>query len=98
MRTSVILCTLPLLAAVAGCQPETAQTPPQPIRSIVAIPKPIQDDRQAVGEVKPRYESDLSFRVAGKLLARLVDVGAVVKQGDTLATLDTQDYHNRLRS
>jgi RND family efflux transporter MFP subunit len=98
MRTSVILFTLPLLAAVAGCKPETAQTPPRPIRSVVAIPKPIHDDRQAVGEVKPRYESDLSFRVAGKLLARLVDVGAVVKQGDTLATLDTQDYHNRLRS
>ena len=98
MRTSAILLTLPLLAVVAGCKPETAQTPPRPIRSIVALPKPIQDDRQAVGEVKPRYESDLSFRVAGKLLARLVDVGAAVKQGDTLATLDTQDYQNRLRS
>ena len=67
MQTSVILFTLPLLAGVAGCKPETAQTPPRPIRSIVAIPKPIHDDRQAVGEVKPRYESDLSFRVAGKL-------------------------------
>ena len=61
-------------------------------------PKRIDDDRQAVGEVKPRYESDLSFRVAGKVLVRLVDVGAWVKQGDTLATLDTQDYQNRLRS
>ena len=60
--------------------------------------KPIGDDRQAVGEVKPRYESDLSFRVAGKMLARLVDVGALVKQGDTLASLDTPDYQNRLRS
>ena len=58
----------------------------------------MQDSNQAIGEVKPRYESDLSFRVAGKLLARLVDVGAAVKQGDTLATLDTQDYQNRLRS
>ena len=58
----------------------------------------MQDDRHAVGEVKPRYESELSFRVAGKLLARLVDVGAAVKQGDTLARLDKQDYLNRLRS
>ena len=98
MRTPAILLILPLLAAVAGCKPETAQTPPRPIRSIVAIPKPLQDDRQAIGEVKPRYESDLSFRVAGKLLARLVDVGAAVKQGDPLAALDTQDYQNRLRS
>jgi RND family efflux transporter MFP subunit len=32
------------------------------------------------------------------VLSRLVDVGASVKQGDTLAKLDTQDYQNRLRS
>ena len=63
-----------------------------------SIPKSIGEDRHAIGEVKPRYESDLSFRVVGKVLSRLVDVGAWVKQGDTLATLDTQDYQNRLRS
>jgi RND family efflux transporter MFP subunit len=65
---------------------------------MVAIARPFNDDRQAIGEVKPRYESDLSFRVAGKVLSRLVDVGASVKQGETLAILDTQDYQNRLRS
>jgi multidrug resistance efflux pump len=32
------------------------------------------------------------------VLSRLIDVGAWVRQGDTLATLDTQDYQNRLRS
>ena len=70
----------------------------EPVRTLVVDPKPIGEDRHAIGEVKPRYESDLSFRVAGKVLSRLVDVGASVKQGDTLATLDTQDYQNRLRS
>ena len=68
------------------------------VRTLVVDPKSIGEDRHAIGEVKPRYESDLSFRVAGKVLSRLVDVGAWVKQGDTLATLDTQDYQNRLRS
>jgi RND family efflux transporter MFP subunit len=68
------------------------------VRTLVVETKRINDDRQAIGEVKPRYESDLSFRVAGKVLSRLVDVGAWVRQGDTLATLDTQDYQNRLRS
>ena len=71
---------------------------PRLVRTLVVNPKPIGEDRHAIGEVKPRYESDLSFRVAGKVLSRLVDVGAWVKQGDTLATLDTQDYQNRLRS
>ena len=89
---------LALLVALGGCKPENATLDVRSVRTLVVDPKPIADDRQAVGEVKPRYESDLSFRVAGKVLARRVDVGASVRQGDTLATLDTQDFQNRLRS
>jgi RND family efflux transporter MFP subunit len=84
--------------ALAGCKPEDAPVEARPVRSLVVDLKPIADGRQVVGEIRPRYESDLSFRVTGKVLSRLVDVGAWVKQGDTLATLDTQDYQNRLRS
>jgi RND family efflux transporter MFP subunit len=96
VRTQITL--LVLLAALAACKPESTPVEIRPVRTIVVEPKPIDEGRRAVGEVKPRYESDLSFRVSGKLVARLVDVGAVVKQGDTLATLDAQDYQNRLRS
>jgi RND family efflux transporter MFP subunit len=98
MRSLAILLALSLLPALTGCKPENTHIEARPIRTVVVDPKPIPDDRQAVGEVKPRYESDLSFRVAGKVLARRVDVGASVGQGDTLATLDTQDFQNRLRS
>ena len=89
---------LALLVALGGCKAEKAAVEVRSARTVVVDPKPVHDDRQAVGEVKPRYESDLSFRVAGKVLARRVDVGATVRQGDTLATLDTQDFQNRLRS
>ncbi len=91
-----------LLAAatsLAACKSEPpAKAEVRPVRVVAVDPKPIDDDRQTIGEVKPRHESDLSFRVAGKILSRLVDVGATVKRGDTLATLDTQDYQNRLRA
>lgn len=97
MRYSLSLLVLVLL--LSGCKPDVvSKVEIRPVRTVVVDPKPIDDDRQAVGEVKPRYESELSFRVAGKILSRLVDVGAVVKRGDTLASLDTQDYQNRLRS
>jgi RND family efflux transporter MFP subunit len=89
---------LALALVMAGCKAEGPLVEIRPVRTIVVEPKPIDDGRRAVGEVKPRYESDLSFRVAGKLMSRRVDVGAVIKQGDTLATLDAQDYQNRLRS
>jgi RND family efflux transporter MFP subunit len=86
------------MPTVTGCKPENASIEVRPVRTVVVQAKPIDDDYQAVGEVRPRYESELSFRVAGKVLARFVDVGAIVKRGDTLATLDTQDFQNRLRS
>lgn len=89
---------LALLVALGGCKAEQAAVDVRSARMLVVNPQPIHNDRQAVGEVEPRYESDLSFRVAGKLLARCVDVGATVRQGDTLAMLDTQDFQNRLRS
>jgi RND family efflux transporter MFP subunit len=96
MRPCILLLTL--LLALSGCKPEDTPVEARLVRTLVVNPKLIGEDRQAIGEVRPRYESDLSFRVAGKVLSRLVDVGAWVKQGDTLATLDTQDYQNRLRS
>src|SRR5678815_5057779 len=44
------------------------------------------------GTVVPRIESTLGFRVAGKVVQRLVDVGATVKPGDLIAQLDPSDY------
>ncbi len=44
------------------------------------------------GEVKPRIESRLGFRVAGKLTRRHVELGQRVKAGQVLAQLDPQDY------
>jgi RND family efflux transporter MFP subunit len=87
-----------LAAALGGCKAEKAALDVRSTRTVIVEPKQIDADRQAVGEVRPRYESDLSFRVPGKVLVRSVDVGAIVRQGDTLATLDTQDFQNRLRS
>jgi len=89
---------LALLVALGACKAEKPALDVRSARTVIVEPKRIDTDRRAVGEVKPRYESDLSFRVAGKVLVRRVDVGAIVRQGDTLATLDTQDFQNRLRS
>lgn len=44
------------------------------------------------GTVVPRIETTLGFRVAGKIVARVVDVGAAVKAGDLIAELDPADY------
>lgn len=101
MMRGWVVSLLAAAAITAGCgrdKAEVKQPEVRPVRTVVVDPAPVDDDRQAVGEIRARYESDLSFRVSGKVQSRLVDVGVVVKPGDLLATLDVQDYQNRLRS
>jgi RND family efflux transporter MFP subunit len=52
---------------------------------------PRNRERSFVGTVRPRVESDLGFRVAGKIAERLVQQGERVKQGQPLARLDSAD-------
>jgi len=85
--------------SAAGCGDRAPKVPEvRAVRTMVVDPRPIEDEHRAVGEVRPRYESDIGFRVAGKLIARQVDVGAVVKQGELLARLDGRDNHNKMKS
>jgi len=43
------------------------------------------------GEVRARYETRLGFRVSGKLVERLVEVGSRVRAGQAIARLDARD-------
>ena len=43
------------------------------------------------GEIRARYESKLGFKVSGKVIARLVEVGSKVVPGQVLLELDPQD-------
>ncbi len=49
-------------------------------------------DREFTGVVGARMQSDLGFRVAGKVVARLVDAGQVVRRGQPLMRIDSTDY------
>src|SRR6202047_677654 len=58
------------------------------VRTEIARPRDGQASLTLTGEVQARFRADLSFRVSGRVLARLVDVGAHVEAGDVLARLD----------
>ncbi|NUB13427.1 efflux RND transporter periplasmic adaptor subunit [Azospirillum brasilense] len=92
---SVILAGLLLL----GCEQPTP--PPAEATLIRALPVQVsQFDRTAAltGEIQARHESNLGFRVGGKVVERLVDVGQAVTSGQLLARLDNQDQTNAVRS
>ena len=50
------------------------------------------------GTVAARVESDLSFRIAGRIAERRVDVSDPVRKGDILATLETAEQEADLQS
>jgi multidrug efflux system membrane fusion protein len=43
------------------------------------------------GEVRGRYESQLAFQVSGKIVKRQVELGSIVKAGETLMQIDPID-------
>jgi RND family efflux transporter MFP subunit len=90
MRTRyfVIASTIASALAVAGCKQE-AKTP-EPVRPVLStvIEPAASGSTVAVGTVQPRYETTLGFRVLGRLIARPVNVGDLVTEGQTIAAID----------
>jgi membrane fusion protein, multidrug efflux system len=88
------VCTLVLLLALAACKKEEQAAAPdiRPVRTVTVEPSEAGETVSLTGEIQPRYQADLGFRVNGKILDRPVDVGTQVKKGDLLARLDPQQY------
>ena len=81
-----------LCALLAACSKEEAKVEDvRPVRAAVLAQGEGGASAEFSGEVRPRIESRLGFRVAGKITRREVDVGATVARGDVLMQLDPQD-------
>jgi RND family efflux transporter MFP subunit len=83
-----------LLSVLAACHKEE-KAASQAVRPVRTVTVELQEGGEKVsltGEIQPRYQADLGFRVNGKILERPVDVGTQVKKGDLLARLDPQQY------
>jgi multidrug efflux system membrane fusion protein len=93
------LAVLAAAVALAGCNSE-ASTIEAPRPVLVMHPGGGAEAALTAyaGEIRAREESPLSFRVAGKLVRRDVDVGAHVRQGDLLAVLDAGDLAAQARA
>src|ERR1700758_5369490 len=79
--------------SLAGCNDKVAEkpTPSRPVLVATVHYEAETPERSFVGTIKPRIETDMGFRVPGKVAKRLVEVGQTVDVGQPLATLDAID-------
>ncbi|MEG0001449.1 efflux RND transporter periplasmic adaptor subunit [Comamonas sp.] len=85
------LCTLPLALIACG---KTATPDPRtgiPLVRTVEVAPGASSERAFTGIIAARVQSDLGFRVSGKVLERLVDAGQSVKRGQPLLRIDPVD-------
>ena len=100
MRTQFFVAASAIASALAmaGCKQE-AKTP-EPVRPVLStiLQPAASDSAVAVGTVQPRYQSNLGFRVLGGLIARPVNVGDLVAEGQTIAAIDPTALELAVRS
>jgi RND family efflux transporter MFP subunit len=79
--------------ALTGCNEKVAEkpVPSRPVLVATVQYEAESPERSFVGTIKPRIETEIGFRVPGKVAKRLVEVGQTVEVGQPLATLDEVD-------
>jgi RND family efflux transporter MFP subunit len=87
-RARIIPPLLACVLATAGCKQETEL--PAPVRPVLSTVVELTPSANSVivGTVEPRFQTDLAFRVLGRLLTRPVNVGDSVAEGQIVAAID----------
>jgi RND family efflux transporter MFP subunit len=89
-----LVSAISFLLTLAGCTAHEAEDPrtqPELVRIFTVAGTPAGDS-SFTGVVTARIQSDLGFRVSGKVTERLVNVGQTVKAGQPLMRIDVTDY------
>lgn len=94
-KRSSIPAAIVIVAALglAGCKPEAEADPRTADRfvQVFTAQPPGSGGRTFTGTVSARVQSDLGFRVQGKVIQRLVDTGQQVQAGQPLMRIDQTD-------
>jgi membrane fusion protein, multidrug efflux system len=87
------------VAALSACERQAAQTEvkSQPVRVVQAAISSYQPVAAITGQVEARIQTDIAFRVSGKVVERRVDVGAKVSAGEVLMRLDDSEQQSDLK-
>ena len=88
------------LITLSACSPKkTAKAPePRPVRTVTTARQNAGETVTLTGHVRAEDEAAMAFRIAGRMIERLVNVGDRVEPAQVLARLDPQNEVNAVRS
>jgi RND family efflux transporter MFP subunit len=97
-RGAHVLSALPLILAACGDKPPADPRTAAPLVETALVQDASSTALSFSGIVGARVESDLGFRVPGKVVQRLVDVGQTVRRGQPLMRIDPIDLGLQARA
>lgn len=97
-RGARALYLLPIVLAACGDKPAADARTAAPLVETVLVQGAPATARSFTGVVGARVQSDLGFRVPGKVVQRLVDVGQAVHRGQPLMRIDPVDLGLQARA
>ena len=98
MKSASAFAGLGFLLVVAVAASPALPTDIRPVRTVIATPNAEAEPVSLTGHIRARTEESLAFRIEGRMIARRVDVGQVVKTGDLVAELDPRPQQDLLRN
>jgi RND family efflux transporter MFP subunit len=82
---------LALLALLGACKQEAQTEIGPPVRPVLTVKAEVRTTDTLgpfAGSIQPRYSTDYSFRLFGRMAARFVNVGDIVQRNDEIAAID----------
>ena len=97
MRSAAVVGVL-ALALLGGCDKPQPAAEIRPVRTVTAVAGSDGELVSLTGHIRARKEQSLAFRIDGRMIARHVEVGQVVRPNDLIAELDPQPQRDALHA
>jgi RND family efflux transporter MFP subunit len=98
MYPAAVLAWFGLILFAAQAAPITPPEEARPVRTVVATVRAEGEPVSVTGHIRARTDESLAFRIDGKLIARRIGIGQVVKPGDVVAEIDPLPQQDALRA
>lgn len=96
---SAIVAAILIAATVTGChKPAQPSAQARPVRTVTIERRADGETVSLTGQIRAKDQVNLAFRLDGRMIERLVNVGDVLTAGEVVARLDPQNQQNEQRS